>query len=327
MGSIHFRPWGEFEWVLDRMAPIEWDLLGCISFEDRSTSALELISNKNALLVNQFLRITDPISELSSLADSRMKEVEEDYRRIVQHNVFISDLNLLCSNNDIVNAFLMFIDACSGNVVIDATCFPKRFFFPFVKLAIQNGRIQNLMVTYGKPLSYTTDELSEDPEPWDHIPLFGPIEFPEPTPRHSIVGVGFIPFGLSKLLKDKYSAIPVTFLFPFPPGSPNYQRSWEFLRMIESNYKFKQKDKIVRIDSSDVSDAFDHIKAITDGGTEPVIFAPYGPKPISIAMAIFSTLYNSPVYYTQPKKYNPNYSTGKGKVFAYVIKQNGIMIY
>lgn len=99
------------------------------------------------------------------------------------------------------------------------------------------------------------------------------------------------------------------------------------MRIIETKYKFKKEDNIVRLNTSDVSDVFNHILSITDNGREPAIFAPYGPKPLSIAMALFSSLTNSPVYYTQPKKYNPEYSKGKGTVNAYVLKQNGKSLY
>lgn len=328
MDISFFRPWGDVEWVMKRLDPITWDLFGCLSFEDRSTSAVKKLVELNLLRSNQFVKITDPESEFSEIINSKISEIETEYETLVgTENSQVFEADLLCTNNVIVELIESFLAKCGDNLIIDVTCLPKRFFFPLIKLCIRNTNVKNLLITYGKPLEYTDKELSEDPEPWDHIPLFGPIDFPEPTPKHAMVGVGFIPFGLSNLLKEKYSSTPVTFFFPFPPGSPFYQRSWEFLRIIESNYKFKTDDRILRINSSDVSDVFNYIKSITDGGKEPAIFAPYGPKPMSIAMAIYSTLTNSPVYYTQPKKYSPDYSKGKGKVFCYLVKQDGNMLY
>ncbi|MEP1779753.1 hypothetical protein [Reichenbachiella sp.] len=288
---------------------------------------MEILNEQKYLRRNHFIKIMDPTSELTEKLSEKLENIEKEYQRIVKNSKSVTDLDLLSSNNNIVEEFNDFTIETNGNFIIDASCFPKRFFFPFVKLALYDSRIKNLLITYGTPISYARNELSEDPEPWDHLPLFGPVKFPESKPDHALVGVGFIPFGLSKLLKDKYSSIPVNFFFPFPPGAPHYQRSLEFLRTIETSYKFKDEDNIIRVNSVDISDVFNHIKSITENGNEHAIFAPYGPKPMSIAMAIYASIFDCPVYYTQPKKYNPNYSTGKGKIFAYLLKQNGSNLY
>lgn len=326
MSFVNFRPWGELDWLLPKISEERWDLCGCISTEDRSTLALEVLTKLRRLDNNAFLKVWDPPSEFSGKIKDRLAFIEKEYLKLVgtRHNVH--ERYLLCANSDIVSFINSFLDRNAPNVVIDISCLPKRFFFPFLKIALNDENVRNLVVTYSTALSYA-DKLSEDPEPWEHLPLFGPIDYPEPTPKHAIIGIGFIPFGLSKLLKDKYSSIPVTFFFPFPPGPPFYQRSWEFLRNIEDKYSFKPEDNLVRVNSVDVSDVYNHIKSITNEGNEPAIFAPYGPKPISIGIAIYSALSKSPVYYTQPKKYSPEYSSGKGSVFAYLLKKEGNILY
>ncbi len=325
---LKYRPWGELEWVIGKLSQKKWDLLGCISFEDRAISTLDVLQDASLLRRNHFLKIIDPESEYKDDLDKRMESVEKEYNSLIRKvNRNLSTLDLLCFNNEIVQFFNQFIEESKGNIILDVSCFPKRFFFPFIKLALSSSLVKNFIITYSTPKSYTKKELSEDPEPWDHIPLFGPTKFPEPTPKHAIVGVGFLPFGLSKLLKDKYSSIPVSFFFPFPPGAPYFQRSWEFLRNIESSYRIKQEDLIRRINSLDISDVFNHIKSITNEGIEPAIFAPYGPKPMSVAIALYASIFDCPAYYTQPKKYNPFYSSGRSNVYSYIVKQNNKILF
>ena len=154
-----------------------------------------------------------------------------------------------------------------------------------------------------------------------------PVDFPEPRVDLAIVGIGFMPFGLPNLLMSKYKSTPVKFLFPFPPGPPNYQRTWDFVWKIEKSFTFNHQDSIIRIDSNNLSDAFEYITRETNNGQKKVIFAPYGPKPISLAMCIYATIHHSPVYYTQPTHYNPDYSSGIKDTYAYCINLNSVNLY
>lgn len=59
------------------------------------------------------------------------------------------------------------------------------------------------------------------------------------------------------------------------------------------------------------------------------LLAPYGPKPMSVGMAIYATMTESPVYYTQPKIYHPDYSAGisilngRPEIYTYCLKLGG----
>ena len=61
------------------------------------------------------------------------------------------------------------------------------------------------------------------------------------------------------------------------------------------------------------------------------VFAPYGTKSMSLAMCLYACSHpeNTDVCYTQPKSYNPQYSTGISMVngvpdtFAYCIRLDG----
>jgi hypothetical protein len=321
-----FRPWGELLWVIQRLEKAKWNFIGCVATEDRCTKAFDILTKSSFLNKTSFFEIKDPIvhnTHTEKQESNRNIFIALDatiQSRIIERELLLADSQLY---SDIGN----FLNEGVPDLIIDISCLPKRFFFPLVKLAILDDRIKNLIITYTRPEKYCIDDLSDEPEPWYPLPLFMPTKFPEETYEIAVVGTGFMPFSLPKLLKNKHSEIGLRLLFPFPPGPPNYQRSWEFLRKIENHYTLKEDDKIIRINSLDLSEAFDHICSTTNFGDYKVLFAPYGPKPISLAMCIYASLTESPVYYTQPKYYNPNYSEGSRECFAYCIKIEGKNLY
>ena len=83
----------------------------------------------------------------------------------------------------------------------------------------------------------------------------------------------------------------------------------------------------------DTSDAFDILMNMTGDGERRALMAPYGPKPISLAMCIYAIKHKAPVYYTQPRAYHPEYSTGVSKVnsqpeiYAYCLRLEGKDLY
>ena len=82
-----------------------------------------------------------------------------------------------------------------------------------------------------------------------------------------------------------------------------------------------------RVHALDTSEAFDRICDITNHGRHDSILAPYGPKPISLAIALFAIQNGSPVYYTQPNYYSPEYSSGIKETYGYWIKKDGTNLY
>jgi hypothetical protein len=322
-----YHPWGEFGRIIRKLQIHDWSILGCISYEERCLCVLERVISEGALRYNKFIRITDPLSEYSDQANEKTVLRVKKYDELLEQvNRNIEQCQLLDPSTRIVHLLNDFLNKSTKNIILDISSFPKRFFFPFIKILLK-CELNTLIVTYSTAKRYYPGDLAEDPEPWEHLPLFGPVDFPEEEIKHAIVGIGFIPFGLSKLLKDNYYDIPISFLFPFPPGPPLYQRSWEFLRLIEKNYPLKKTDKIVRINAMDASDAFNYLKSITSNGRDHAILAPYGPKPLSLSFAIFASLSNSTVYYTQPKKYNPNYCVGYNTSYGYLLVNNGLKMY
>ncbi|RZJ78269.1 MAG: hypothetical protein EOO47_14355 [Flavobacterium sp.] len=312
-----FRPWGELEWLLPKLPSVKWDIFSCLSPENRFVATFDILQEKVKINNALFLKIVDPPSKDSD--DIKFKlEANEVILKESKVQCDIEEHELLEPYKKIVDTTNAFLRKSNGNVIVDISTFPKRFFFPIVKLLIK-GNLKNLVITYSTPKQYCSTELSSNPQSWDHLPLFMPVDFPEPQIDVALVGVGFMPFGLPELLLSNYNATPVKFLFPFPPGPPNYQRTWDFVRKIEKSFSFKPSDSIIRLDANNMPDAFEYISRETNEGAKNVIFAPYGPKPISLAMCIHAVLHNSLVYYTQPTHYSPEYSTGVKDTFAYAI--------
>lgn len=319
MLSSNFRPWGELNWLIDKLQKRKWLYLGCISTEDRCITAYEIMLQKGLVDKGFFVEIIDPPSGSDAIVKSKIRANKKKLSTWGQ-NIQIEQIDLLCKDFEIVDLATEITKTKPENVLLDISSFPKRFFFPLIKLLLQNPSIATIIVTYTQPVSYSLDDLSDDPEPWYPLPLFMSTDFPEPKYDLAFVGTGFMPFSLPKLLKDNHSEISLRLFFPFPPGPPNFNRSWEFIRKIEKYYTFKDNDKIPRVDALDLNGTFDYIKSATDSGNKKCLFAPYGPKPISLAMCLYAIAYNSPVFYTQPKFYNADYSIGSKESIGYCIK-------
>ena len=74
----------------------------------------------------------------------------------------------------------------------------------------------------------------------------------------------------------------------------------QFLQSVEHNLG-GASTQVNHVNGMDVSDSFEHICSLSEHGNRQVKFAPYGPKPTSLAMCIYATLQKSPVFYTQPR--------------------------
>jgi|ERR1043165_3643271 hypothetical protein len=321
------RYWGEIQWVFSHLPEMKWSYIGAISTEDRSVQTLSYLKSKNCLLESIAYEIHDPPSTQQALVEKLIKKNRKKFASILQDRNKIEEHGLLEGYQKYISSIDKFLTNSTENIVLDISSLPKRFFFPFLKRILEQKKVKNFLVTYTTPKEYSAGDLSGNPESWSHLPLFGPIVHPEPDFDMAFVGVGFMPFALPRLLLGKYSSIPVKFLFPFPPGPPNFQRTWEFMRKIEKDYKLKDTDSIIRVDSNNATDTFDFIYHETNQGKHRALFAPYGPKPTSLAMCLFAIKHNSSVFYTQPRFYNPEYSKGVGKIYSYCVRLNGKNLY
>lgn len=230
-------------------------------------------------------------------------------------------------------------DKCSGeNLIFDISSMPKKLFFFVVKSVIQHRcRFENIIAVYTEPKNYAKGSLAENPQQWSTLPGFdGPRRLPERDDRRIVIAMGFEPLGLPGLVQGEFSGVETHLLFPFPTPPDRIRRNWEFARELfpspASSLQFRH------VDGLNVPDVFDLLSDIGADGRTQLTLAPYGPKPISLAMALYASKHDSEgsgtaVYYTQPTAYNPNYSSGVGRIgehaaiHCYAIKRLGEFLY
>ncbi len=211
------------------------------------------------------------------------------------------------------------------DIILDVSSMPKRFFFPILKTLFNSGHIRNLVVTYAVPKSYTKNNLSENQTSWAHLPLFSGEGH---EAENLIIGVGFDPKGILHKLSLDGHGIPIKLLFPFPAPLASVRRAWEFVRNVEKGrIREGENLEVIRVEAKNPSDTFDSLCTLTNQGKRKIELAPFGPKAVSVAMCLFATLTESEVFYTQPKKYAPDYSEGVSDIFAYAIKLDGYSFY
>jgi len=307
-----YRPWGILDWILSRGPDITWDLIGCFGTEERSLSVWHQLHGRKRLSNIKLLRINDKPSRYSALATERLDVQVDRFERSGGDIRFIENHEITESQGDIFEAFRDFIKTEAQSVIVDVTSLPKRFFFPIIKILMKMKTTENLMVTYTRPESYTAEKLAENFDDWAHLPMFLGGYDREPA-QMLIVNVGFAPMGLKRELGQGEPGLPIKLLFPFPAPLRAVQRAWGFVQNLQKG-RSPDSFTLYRTDAKDVSGAFDRLVSLTDGGSLKAELAPFGPKPISVAMCIFAVLTQSEVFYTQPTVYHPDYSTGISQI-------------
>ena len=327
-----FRPWGVLNWVLDRMPDCRWSLLGSISTGNRSLSVWKTIRSLRSLEFESMLEIHDqPSPYWGSIPEERLKERRKEFLDEGGHDHSIHECHIFDNAYELELLADTFIKRATENIIIDISTLPKRFFFPIIKRIIEKTDSNTILATYTRPETYDTKRpLAVDPEPWRELPGFM-CPHPEPTDKKLIIGLGYETLGLPQLLKNgEFTNESVRLLFPFPASPAGYIRNWEFVRSLDSEAG-PYRHEPYRVNGFNVTGIFDCIMSLTDNGKEYTIFAPYGTKPMSLAMCLYAcyNTMNSAVYYTQPKSYNPNYSTGirqldgKPETYTYCIRIQG----
>ena len=331
----NFRPWGQLSWLIGKLSAADWSFLGTLGTEDRCTAAFQEL----APLVGRqkLLKVLDPHVTQENLFNQRFAEVEATFVKAGADNKNILEVNLLENIDRIFEVAETFKQDSGGKIILDISSMPKRWFFPFIRFFTQDPHVDDLIVCYSVAGKHG-DQLSSDPLPVGPLPTF---DRPRTGTDYDdlVVGVGFAPLGLKDLFD--FDIEKIRYLFPFPPGPPNYFLNWEFLRSLESEVKnrsLRTEDRW-QVHTFDVPDAFEALCRVTNSGARTCALAPLGPKPHSLAMCLFALaleragLQPAHVYYTQPRRYAIDYSVGTSKqngapdIKAYCVKLNGRQLY
>jgi len=207
-------------------------------------------------------------------------------------------------------------------VIVDISSFPKRWFFVIARLLKESALIKDLIFTYSLGTKYA-DVLSSNPEIVRTIPTFTSIDR-RTTCDVAFVGIGYHSHSVLDLF-DIERPKSVTMLFPFPPGPPGIAKNWRFVERLELSIRSDNETNesmelagigCVHLGALDVPQNFNALKRVTDDGVRTSLVAPYGPKPVSLAMCLFALAAEKagkpevPAYYSQPTRYALDYTTG-----------------
>jgi len=322
---IRYSPWGEIEWVMSRLPRIEkWGFLGCISTEERSLSAWNWLQNNKKVDYYEMWKIEDPKTKYSPYKDLGEEKYEE--RKKIYTDMggeAPSVFTLLNSDNHLSEHFHPFLEKTDGNVIIDISTMPKRWFFPMIKECLEEDSVKSLLITYTKANHYSKIQ-GEDPMAWMHLPSFG--EIGRKREKMLIISAGYQPLSLPEWIGNSENQ-QIYVLFPFPASIAGYSRTWDFIRAIESDSGQLNENNIKYVPGFNLPSIYDAICNIIENEKKEPTFMPYGPKPVSLAFAILATQLHFPVGYTQPMYYNPLYSSGADKTMSYLLKESGKELY
>ncbi len=333
---MNYRPWGPLDWLQLRLRNPTWSILGVSGTEDRCLSVLKIIPSERRDAA-RMLRIVDPAPFDKGALDRRLDEIATEAVTLGVAKDNFAEVALLANVDSIWDQVAAFVQEAGPNVILDITSMPKWWFFPVLRRLLAEPAVKTLVVTYGSAASYGRD-LSANPLPLGPLPTFGGgIE--RDSIEELIVGIGFAPLGLADLYGEQVER--VRYLFPFPPGPPNYLRNWRFLKDLQTeiDHRNHREEDRWHVHMYDCSSVFDALERFTNGGRRTALFAPFGPKTVSLAMCLFALAVEKanrapiPVLYTQPQRYALDYSVGTREingvpdVRAYCLRIDGREIY
>lgn len=305
--------------------------------EDRCTAAPLHLSN----YIGRSPKLVFRIDDLPSRETGRVRIKTDQNEQIFLNNNFNLDdfdrVGIVAPFGPVDEALRAFLGQPDvTDIILDITSLPKKIFFYAIRLIMSDQYdLENVVVLYAKPQTYDQGALAENPEQWSALPGFRPLSR-QTSHDHLIVGVGFDPLGLPKIVDTgEFEGKPISFLFPFPSQVDRTSKNWRFIRSIFPN---DSNLDVISVDSSNLPEIFDRLCSKGANGNTGLALAPYGPKPMSLGMAIYATIHKNKecppsVFYTQPTYYNPDYSAGIlskdgiPQIDAYCIKIQGQTLY
>jgi hypothetical protein len=322
-------PWGKLENIYNLfLDKLDFITLGCLSFEERCCVVPEWLSKSSKGL--ELIQIKDPTDAFPDYSHEIGVKTELNRINLLASKVHFTEhsADLLANEDRLLNYLKICTEKYPSvtSVVLDITSLPKRYFCFLVKRMLIQNDLRNIIVTYTEPGSagYTSQHLAEDPMTCDHLPGFAaPLP---PTDTTIVVSVGFESLSIKPLL-EVYSGEKkkTKMLLAYPPNGINTRRQWNTLRrMVSDTQEIRGNLEVIAgWDSEQVYKTLEQWRQDSDG----LALAPFGSKPHSLGMALFALKYDCGLYYTQPKSYNPGYTTGRGETWAYVVKWDGIPCY
>jgi len=325
--STKINPWGNIEWLLPKIGVTEWKGIFCASFEPRCTAVADWLFEKNYLADSFCLRISDPENRFSQEI-KKITDVHESFlKKHLDNRVDVISEHLLAEPSVWYKMINEMASEDEVSILLDVSSIPKRIFLFAVKRLMSLPNVKDLVICYTRPEGYKEGQFTEDAEPPAALPGFGRIS-QSSGDSTVIVSVGYMAFNLAELLEQNRGK-SAKFIFPFPPGSPGFRRSWKLLHELAP--ALEGQTEIKRIHAMDMFAALDWIRITCRETTHNIDLIPLGPKPHALAMALAFPEFaeRSEILYSQPRLYHPKYSYGVSRspkgvpdITAYCLKRN-----
>lgn len=235
----------------------------------------------------------------------------------------------MATEDELLSQLSQMLARSTATVVLDITALPKRYFCFYLRRLMYTPQVRNLIVTYtdAGEAGYTQEHLAEDVMSATTFPGFaGRFSMKE---DYLVISIGFEALGLRPLILSLYRERNVNLraVLPFPAPIETVRRQWNTLREIMEDDPANLVMANVAVAATwDTELVYEHLVRWSDQG-EVLTFAPYGPKPHTIAMALFAMKNDSILWYTQPKVYHPDYSLGMGNTRWYLMKWDGVQCF
>jgi len=271
------------------------------------------------------LEIKDPINAFPYYSGEITARIELNKQSLSNANVNFKNqpLDLLADDEKILDILACYNNGKRYSVLLDITSMPKRYFALITKRLLRSASFNNVIATYTQANNYTIEHLAEDPMSCDYLPGFASML--PPKVETLVISVGYESLGIQSLLETcDAKRHNIKILMSSPYGVESVRREWRTLREIISGDPQQLITRnIAVIPLYDVEAVYQQLRVWYED-SNGITLAPFGPKTHSLSMVRFAVNNNCGVLYTQPKSYNPDYSTGYGESWAYVLKWDGV---
>ncbi len=324
---LSLRPAARLQTVLDEYGTRPWTVLGALGTEDRAAYVPRVLLGSNREVESiRLVEVVEPDDSpfrhsAVALRSAAWGEFSTDSR------VTRWPVPLLAHPSTIVAQSRNIVTSAAPAIVLDISGLPKRIFFPLIRAVVEaRPTVADFIIAYTVPKSYGDpgQPLSIDHSSFAPLPTFG-SDFDTASPKRIVVAVGFQTLGLSPILTtNAVQRVKMDALIPFP--SP--VRSLGLVRDFLSELKSSNPGNEPRQHAVSPIGLWKAYRFLSSIDFDCAWLLPYGPKPIAASMALAGIRKGWPVFYTQPRAYRPDYSSGIASdgapiCWAYVVRANG----
>lgn len=300
-------------------------LIGSISFEPRCLSVVKTflqlgISPEQVRMIDYELDYpTASITQAERLSDMRRRrrDFQEQNRREAEEmlgpdglsetktiaNPLVETLGLVRGLADIWGQQ---IDA-AGTVLVDVTTMTKLVMFPLIRLLRTEFTVPSLAVANSVPGSYS-HRLTYEIGGLGIVPAFNG-ETRTDRPNALIAVLGFDGDKFENIVEewDFEVVVPVVGFPAFHPGLQD-RTIWENAKVLRTRLPDNRVSYCPSLDPAAALTKLTEIHADLASAYN-VWFAPLGPKPMAVAVALVAQATNSRVVMAYPQAYDPEYSS------------------